>query len=87
MNDIYDDDGFDPDQLKALEKLMDDIIAEDGLGFEMVFWISNKEAKNLVELYNSYAAGEEIKDPRPFIDQCMIIASCLKEVIENEKND
>lgn len=79
------DDGFDPQELEALSKLMDAIMAEDGVGFEMVFWISNSEAKRLVELYDIYASGGDIGSPKPFIDQCMIIASCLKKAMEDEE--
>lgn len=87
MNSLHDDnDGFDPDQLKAMSELMDEIALQDGDGFEMVFWISNREARNLVKLYDEYVIGGKVGDPQPFVDQCMVIASFLKEVMEDEQD-
>lgn len=51
------DSGFDPEQLEALEKMMDEIMEQESLGYQMVFWVSVGAANEMLECYDRYLEG------------------------------
>lgn len=52
-----DDPGFDPDEVEEIERMMDAIMEEESVGYQMVFWISTSAAKELLDCYDNYRLG------------------------------
>lgn len=85
MNSL-DDDGFDPEEIEALEKIMDAIMAEEATGYQMVFWISVVGANEMIEAYTRYLKGS-VQDGELCLQEFGKIVSQLKKVIENEQDN
>lgn len=84
MSDI--EDGFDPDQLAELEKLMERVVSDETSGYQMVFWISNSAAKEMLDCYDNAVGGSAIDAALCMMEFGKIIEQ-LREVISNEEND
>ena len=87
MNGTDDDHGFDPEQLEDLEKLMDEIIEEESVGYQMVFWISVGAAKELLASYDRYRQGSYQDAILIMVEFTKIIEQLREEVNRDEEND
>ncbi len=85
MNSL-DDGGFDPEEIEALEKIMDAIIEEEYVGYQMVFWISVGAANEMIEAYTRYLKGS-VQDGELCLQEFGKIVGQLKQVIENEQDN
>lgn len=88
MNGMDDfDHGFDPEQLEDLEQLMDEIMAEESVGYQMVFWISVGAAKELLASYDRYRQGSYQDAILIMVEFTKIIEQLREEVNRDEEND
>lgn len=85
MNGTEDDGGFDPDEIEAIEKIMDAIIEEETVGYQMMFWVSLGAAKELVETYDRFMSGSNI-DAVLCLAEFGKIVEQLREVMIDEED-
>ena len=78
-----DESEFDPEQLEEIAQIMDLIMSNEAVGYEMVFWINKSEARNLVESYDRFKAGS-LEDAVRCIKEFSKIIEQLKRVIDDE---
>jgi hypothetical protein len=86
MNSL-DDDGFDPEEIEALEKIMDEIMAEESTGYQMVFWVSVGAAKELLETYDEFLAGSKSAGELCLREFGKIAEQLREAVVNDEEND
>lgn len=79
-----DDDFFDPEELEEIAQLMDSIMSNEAVGYEMVFWINKSEAQNLVGTYERFKAGSMVDAIKCIAEFAKIIEQ-LKRVIEDDE--
>lgn len=80
------DSGFDPEEVEAIERMMDAIIEEESVGYQMIFWISTSAAKELLDCYDSYRAGSYQDAILLMIEFAKIIEQLRLAVEANEED-
>jgi hypothetical protein len=86
MNDVSDD-GFDPDEIEAIEKIMDEIMAEESTGYQMVFWVTVGAAKELLETYDEFLAGSKSAGELCLREFGKIAEQLREAVVNDEENN
>lgn len=79
--------GFDPEQLEALEKLMDAIIEDEASGYQMIFWISHGAAKELLETFDRYYAGSDEDAVLLLVEFAKIVEQLRQTVRSDEEGN
>lgn len=78
-----DESEFDPEQLEEIAQIMDSIMSNEAVGYEMVFWINKSEAQSLVESYDRFKEGS-LEDAVRCIMEFSKIVEQLKRVVEDD---
>lgn len=78
------DHGFDPDEVEAIERMMDSIMEEESTGYQMVFWISVGAAKELLESYERFRHGSAEDAILMMIEFTKIIEQ-LRDAVESDE--
>lgn len=82
-----DDPGFDPDEVEEIERMMDAIMEEESVGYQMVFWISTSAAKEMLESYDRYKAGSYQDAILMMIEFTKIIEQLREAVRQDEEGN
>ena len=80
------DPGFDPEEIEAIERMMDAIMEEESVGYQMVFWISTSAAKEMLESYDRYRKGS-YEDAILMMVEFTKIIEQLREAVERDEKD
>lgn len=81
------DHGFDPEQVEAIERMMDAIMEEESVGYQMVFWISVGAAKELLASYDRYKEGSYTDAVLIMVEFTKIIEQLREEVERDEEGN
>ena len=82
MNDM--EDGFDPDQLAELEKLMEQVVSDEMTGYQMVFWVSASAAKEMIDCYDNAIGGSAIDGALCMIEFGKIVNQ-LRQIVNGDE--
>lgn len=77
---------FDPEELEEIAQIMDRIMSDEAVGYEMIFWVNESEAKNLVESFERFANGSKEDGVRCMMEFSKIIQQLKSVIEEDEKN-
>jgi len=79
------DSPFDPDELESIAQRFSEIIANEDEGYEMVFYISQNDAEDLLENYHSAKRGVATAMRRCWIEYSKIMEHLDVAVQENNE--
>lgn len=74
------DDGFDPDDLEAMAQRLEEISAGEDEGYEMIFYISQNDAEEILEAYEKAQKGDPKGLARCYLEISMILESLKKSI-------
>jgi hypothetical protein len=77
---------FNPEELEEIAQLMDAIMEEEAVGYQMMFWISVGAAKELLESWSRYAKGSA-EDGILCMQEFAKIVEQLKMVVDLDEKD
>lgn len=77
---------FDPEELEEIALLMDAIMEEEAVGYQMMFWISVGAAKELLESFSRYMKGSQ-EDGILCMQEFAKIVEQLREVVESDEKN
>lgn len=87
MNQTNNDDewGFDPHELESIAQRMDEIFIGEDEGYEMIFYISQNDADELVEAYRKARTGDPKALARCYLEITKILEALEKAVESDDK--
>lgn len=85
-NDDNQEPPFDPDQLEEIAQLMDAIMEEEAVGYQMMFWISVGAAKELLGSWDRYIGGSA-EDGILCMQEFAKIVEQLRSVVESDEEN
>lgn len=77
---------FDPEELEEIALLMDAIMEEEAVGYQMMFWISVGAAKELLESFDRYLKGSA-EDGVLCMQEFAKIVYQLKGVVDSDEEN
>lgn len=79
------DSQFDPDELESIAQRFAEIVANEEEGYEMVFYISQNDAEDLLENYHSAQRGVASAMRRCWVEYAKIMEHLDVAVQENNE--
>lgn len=80
------EDFFDPYELEEIALVMDQIMSDEVVGYEMVFWINANDAQELVDSYDRFKGGS-MDDAINCVKEFGRIIEQLRYVLLEVEND
>lgn len=77
---------FNPEELEEIAQLMDAIMEEEAVGYQMMFWISVGAAKELLGSWERYIGGSA-EDGILCMQEFAKIVEQLRMVVESDEKD
>ena len=80
-------DGFDPKQLEELEQSMNKIVSGSETGYEIMFWIDENNAVELLEIYQQAISGNPKAVSRCLIEYSKIMKHLAQALWNDDENN
>lgn len=76
---------FDPDELESIAQRLEEIVANEEEGYEMIFYISQNDAEDLLENYRRAQKGDPKSKARCLVEYSKIMEYLDIAVQENNE--
>jgi hypothetical protein len=80
------EDFFDPHELEEIALVLDQIMSDEVVGYEMIFWVNANDAQEIVDSYDRFKEGS-IEDAIKCVLEFGRIIEQLRHVLLEEEND
>lgn len=81
------DSPFDPDELEAIAQRLEEIVANEEEGYQMIFYVSQNDAEDLLENYRRAQKGDPKSKIRCLAEYSKIMEYLDVAVQENNETD
>jgi hypothetical protein len=84
---MTDENIFDPDELESIAQRLEEVLANEDEGYEMIFYISQNDAEDLLENYRRAQKGDPKSKARCLLEYSKIMEYLDIAVQENNEAD
>lgn len=84
---MSDENIFDPDELESIAQRLEEIVANEDEGYEMIFYISQNDAEDLLENYRRSQRGDIKARARCLVEYYKIMEYLDRAVQDNNEAD
>jgi hypothetical protein len=84
---MTDENIFDPDELESIAQRLEEVLANEDEGYEMIFYISQNDAEDLLENYRRAQKGDPKSKARCLLEYSKIMEYLDVAVQNNNEED